>query len=139
MRWLLAQTVAVSEKHDTSVLTLGSNVWLDPLAPSSGLPHSLKEAPWSPLNIRSVVLSHNRLNSFRSFVGVVEWDGGDVVVKDVGLDDAVKDVAADEAKFAVDGGGGAADVGPGLAGVVGQGGVGVLEEGDRDCRRVLVR
>lgn len=132
--WLLAQTVAVSEKHDALVLSLSANVWLNPLAPSGGLPHSLKEAPWSPLNIRSVVLSHNRLNSFRSLVSVVEGDGGDVVVKDVGLDDAVEDVAADEAEFAVDGGGCAADVSPRLAGVVREGGVGVLEEGNRDCR-----
>ena len=132
MRWLLTQTVAVSEKHDTLVFSLSSNVWLNPLAPSGGLPHSLKEAPWAPPNIRSVVLSHNWLNSLRSFVGIVEWDGGDVVMKDVGLDDAVEDVAANEAELSVDGGGGTADVGPGFAGIVGKGRVGVLEEGDRD-------
>jgi hypothetical protein len=35
------------------------------------------------------------------------------VVEDVGFDDAVEEVAPDEAEFAVDGGGGAADVVPG--------------------------
>lgn len=55
------------------------------------------------------------------------------MVQDVRLDDAVEDVAADEAELAVDGGGGAAGEVPGLAGVVGQGGVGVLEVGDGDC------
>ncbi len=66
------------------------------------------------------MLSHNWLDGFGSLISVVEGDGGDVVVQDVGLDDAVEDVAADEAEFAVDGCGGAADVVPGFAGVVGQ-------------------
>lgn len=113
--WLLAESVPVTKEHDTLVLALGSDVRLDPLAPSSGLPHGLEESPWSSLDVCTVVLAHNRLNSFGSLVGVVEWDGGDVVVEDVGLDDAMEDVATDEAKFTVDGCGGAADVGPGIA------------------------
>lgn len=55
------------------------------------------------------------------------------MVQDVRLDDAVQQVAADEAELAVDGRGGALDKGPLLAGVVGQGRVGVLQEGDGDC------
>ena len=55
------------------------------------------------------------------------------MVQDVGLDDAVEEVAADEAEVAVDGGGGAADVVPAAGLVVGEGGVGVLEVGDCDC------
>lgn len=54
------------------------------------------------------------------------------MVQDVGLDDAVEELAADEAELAVDGGGGTAGEGPGLAGVVGEGWVGVLEVGDCD-------
>lgn len=84
------------------------------------------------------MLAHHRLDSFRSFISVVKWDGGDVVVQDMGLDDTVEDVAADEAEFAVNCGGGAADVGPGIAGVVGKGWVSVLEEGDCDCVEELV-
>jgi hypothetical protein len=63
---------------------------------------------------------------------VVEGDGRDVVVQDVRLDDAVHQVAADEAELAVDGGRGAAGEGPGVTGVVRERGVGVLEEGDGD-------
>lgn len=77
--------------------------------------------------------AHDGLDGLGCFVGVVEGDGGDVVVEDVGLDDAVEDVAADEAEFAVDGGGGAAGEVPGFTGVVGEGGVGVLEVGNGDC------
>ena len=40
---------------------------------------------------------------------MVEGDGADVVVQNVRLDDAVEEVSSDEAKFAVDGGGCAAD------------------------------
>ena len=132
MSWLLTETVAVTEEHDALVLSLSADVWLDPLAPSGGLPHGFEESQRPTLNIRSVVLAHDWLNSLGGLIGVVEWDGGDVVVEDVGLNDAVEDVAAYEAEFAVNGCGGAADVGPGIAEVVGEGGVGVLEEGDCD-------
>jgi hypothetical protein len=64
---------------------------------------------------------------------VVEGDGGDVVVQDVGLDDAVEDLAADEAKLAINGCGGTTGEVPGLAAVVREGRVGVLEVGDGDC------
>jgi hypothetical protein len=53
-------------------------------------------------------------------------------MKDVGLDDAVQEVATDEAKFAVDGGSGAASKVPGVTGVVRKGWIGVLEVGDGD-------
>lgn len=45
VRWLLAQSVTVAEEHDTLVLSLSANVWLNPLTPPRGLPHSPKEAP----------------------------------------------------------------------------------------------
>lgn len=61
---------------------------------------------------------------------MVEGDGADIVVQDVRLDDAVQQLAADETELAVNGGGGAAGVGPAVGAVVGQRGVGVLEEGD---------
>jgi hypothetical protein len=78
------------------------------------------------------MLAHNGLDRFSRFVGVVEGDGRNVVVQDVRLDDAVEELAADEPEFAVDGGGCAAGVGPCRRGVVREGGVGVLEEGDCD-------
>ena len=49
------------------------------------------------------MLAHDRFDSFGRFIGVVEGDDGDVVVENVGLDDAVEELAADEAEFAVDG------------------------------------
>lgn len=55
------------------------------------------------------------------------------MVKDVGFDDAVEELAADEAKFAVDGCSGAAGEVPGFAGVMWEGGVGVLKVGDGNC------
>jgi hypothetical protein len=57
--------------------------------------------------------AHDGLDGLGCQVGVVEGDGADVVVQNVRLDDAVEDVAPDEAEVTVDGGGGAADVVPG--------------------------
>jgi hypothetical protein len=79
------------------------------------------------------VAAHDLLDGVGGLVGVVEGNGADVVVQDVRLDDAVQERAADEAELAVDSRGGAAGVGPGLSVVVGERGVGVLEEGDGDC------
>jgi hypothetical protein len=58
------------------------------------------------------VTAHDLLYSFGGFIGVVKGDGADVVVKDVGLDNTVEELAADETEFAVDGGSGATSVGP---------------------------
>lgn len=76
--------------------------------------------------------AHDGLDCLGGLVGVVEGNGGDVVMKDVGLNDAVKEGASDEAKLAVDGSSGTTSVGPGVGVVVGQGGVGMLQEGDHD-------
>jgi hypothetical protein len=109
-------TVPVAVEEHTRVLALGALVGLDPLAPTGGLPHGAEEAQAAFLD-----------------VGAVEGDGGDVVVEDVGLDDAVEDLATNEAELAVNGSGGATSEVPGLAGVVRKGRVGVLEVGDGDC------
>lgn len=93
----------------------------------------LQETPWPTANVSAVVTAHDGLDGLGGFVGVVEGDGADVVVEHVGFDDAMEELAADEAEFAVDGGCGAARVGPAGGGVVGERGVGVLQEGDGDC------
>lgn len=81
--------------------------------------------------------AHDGLDRLGRFVGVVEWDGRDVVVEDVGFDDAVHQGAADESEFAIDGCGGATSEVPGITGVVRQRRVGVLEESDGNCSGLL--
>ena len=76
--------------------------------------------------------THNRLNGFGSFVSVVEWNGGYVVVQDVGLNYPVEQRATDESELAVDGGCGAAGKGPRLGSVMRDRGIGVLQVRDRD-------
>jgi len=63
--------------------------------------------------------THHFLDSLGGFIGVVEWDGADVVVKNVRLDNTVEELATNEAEFTIDGCGCATDVVPGLRGVVG--------------------
>ena len=129
--------VAVAVEEDVGVLALGAVVGLDPLAPAGGLVNGAEEAPAATLDVGAVVLAHDGLDGLGGLVGVVEGNGGDVVVEDVGLDDAVEDLAADEAELAVNGCGGTTGEVPGLAGVVGEGGVGVLEVGDGDCEEYV--
>lgn len=76
--------------------------------------------------------THDLLDGLGSLVGVVEWDGRHIVMQDVGLDNAVQQLATDEAELAVDGRGRTADVVPRLGGVMRERRVGVLEEGDGD-------
>lgn len=127
---LLAQAVPVAEEHDVLAGALSLRAGLDPLAHAGALVHGLDEADGAVGDVGAVVAAHDGLDGLGGLVGVVEGDGADVVVQDVRLDDAVQQVAADEAELAVDGCGGALDKGPLLAGVVGQGRVGVLQEGD---------
>lgn len=71
--------------------------------------------------------AHDRLDSLGRLVCVVERDGANVVVEDMGLNDAVKKAAADEAKFTINGGGGSTDVVPASSSVMRKGWVSVLE------------
>jgi len=124
------ETVAVSEEENTLALTLSTLRRLNPLAPSGTVVNGLHESHGTVLDVAAVVLTHDGLDGLSSLISVVEGDGRDVVVEDVGLDDAVEEVATDEAKLAVDGGSGSTSEGPGVGIVVGERGVGVLEEGD---------
>lgn len=55
------------------------------------------------------------------------------MVDDVSVDDAMEEVAADEAKVTIDSGEGALDEGPALGLEVRHLGVGVVEVGDGNC------
>ena len=136
-RWN-TKTVAVAEEKNAFAFTLGTLAGLDPMAPTCALPDGLDEPQRSTLSISAVVLAHDLLDRLGGFVGVVEGDRGNVVVEDVGLDDAVEERATDEAELTVDGSGGATGVGPSLRIVVRKRGVGVLKEGDSNCL-LLVR
>lgn len=82
------------------------------------------------------MLAHDRFDGIGRFIGVVERDAANVVMQDVRLDDAVQQVAADEAHLTIDGGSGASDEIPLVGGVVGERGIGVLQESDGNCIRV---
>ena len=111
---------------------LGVGTGLNPLAHASTLVHGLDEADGAIGDVGSVVAAHDRLDGLGGLIGIVEGDRAHVVMQDVGLDDAVEDVAADEAKLTIDRGSSPASEVPGLTGVVRKGGIGVLEVGDRD-------
>jgi hypothetical protein len=81
------------------------------------------------------VLAHDRLNSLGGLVGVVEGDCADVVVEYVGLDDAVEELSSDEAELAVNGSRGSANVGPGLAIIMGKGRISMLKVGNGNLIR----
>lgn len=130
-----AETVAVAEEEDALAGSLSLGAGLDPLAHASAGPEGTDETPGTIPDIGSVVLAHDGSDRIGSLVGVVKGNGADVVVEDVSLDDAVEEVSADEAHLAIDGGSGAADKVPLVTSVVGEGRVGVLEEGDGDCRK----
>lgn len=76
--------------------------------------------------------AHDALDGLGGLIGVVEGDVADIVVQNVGLNDTVEDVTADETEVTIDGGGGSTGEVPDLGLVVGEGGVGVLEEGNSD-------
>lgn len=76
------------------------------------------------------MLAHDGLDGLGGLVRVVEGDATNIVVEDMGLDDAVEKVTADEAHLTINGSSSTTDEVPLVVGVVGKGRVGVLEEGD---------
>ncbi len=63
---------------------------------------------------------------------MVEGNSADVVVKNMGLDDTVEKLTADEAKLAIDRCSGTTNIVPASSSVVRKSRVSVLEEGDSD-------
>lgn len=132
------EAVGVAVEQNTLALALGTLGGLNPLAGAGARPQGLEEASPAGVGLGAVVVAHDVLDGLAGLVGVVEGDVADIVVQNVGLDDAVEDVAADKAEVTVDGGGGSADEVPNLGLVVGEGRVGVLEESDGNCILRLV-
>ena len=94
------------------------------------MPHTPKEIE-EPLGLCFMIMfPHDRFDRFGSFISVIKGDGGDVVVEDVHVGDAVHDGVGEEGDVAIDGGGGATGEGPGFGFVVWESGVGVLKVGD---------
>jgi len=85
------------------------------------------------------VASHNRLDCLGRLVCVVEWNRADIVMEDVGLDDTVQELAADEAEFAIDCGCCTAGIVPASRAVVRKAGISVLEEGDGNYSIISIR
>ena len=98
------------------------------MAPARTTPHSLDEAQRTTPHVSAVVTTHDLLDSLASLVGIVEGDGGDIVVQDVGLDDAVKKLATDETEFTVDRGSCTTNIVPRFASVVRERRISVLQE-----------
>lgn len=125
--------VRIAEEEHALALALGALGRLDPLADARRAPQSAEEAHPAGRGIGAVMAAHDGLDGVAGFVGVVERDRADVVVQDVGLDDAVEDVAADEAKVPVNRGRCAARKVPYFRLVVREAGICVLEVGNCHC------
>lgn len=126
--------VGVAEEEHPLAFTLSALGGFHPVARTGAGPESLEEPCPAGVGLGAVVLAHDLLDGLAGLVGVVEGDDADVVVQHVRLDDAVEDVAADEAKVTVDGGGSAAREVPHFRFVVRQCGIGVLQERDGNWR-----
>jgi hypothetical protein len=126
------EAISVPVEQNTFVLTLSTVHRLDPLTCSKAGPHALEEAQCTTLGVAAIMFAHDWLDGLGGLIGMVEWDRADVVMQDVGLDNAVEQLTANEAEFPVDGCCGATGVGPGGGGVVRKRWVGVLEESDHD-------
>lgn len=127
--------VAVAEEEDAFAESLSTLGGLDPLASSSTRPYRLNETPGTAFDIRAVVTTQDWLDGFGSLVGVIERDGGDKVVKDVRLYNAMHQGPTDEAEFTVNRCSSAASEIPGCVLVMREGGIGMLKIGDCDCDR----
>jgi hypothetical protein len=122
--------VDVAVEKNVLAFALGALGGLNPLAGASAGPEGLEEASPAGVSLAAVVWSHDLLDGLAGLISVVEGDGADIVVKNVGLDDAVEDVATDEAEVTVNCSSCSTSEIPGLRLVVGEGGVGVLKESD---------
>ena len=80
------------------------------------------------MGVAAIMLAHDWSDGLGGFIGVVERDSADIVMQDVGFDDAVEKLTSDEAKLTIDRGSSASCVGPSRRSVVRQRWSGMLEE-----------
>lgn len=78
------------------------------------------------------MLPHDWLDCLSGFVGMVEWNSADIMVQDVGFNDAVEQVSTNKAEFTINCRRGAASEGPSVGRIVWQGRISVLEVGNRN-------
>jgi hypothetical protein len=123
-------TVGVAEEQHTLALTSGTLGGLNPVAGTSRGPESLEETSPAGVGLSAVVVAHHTLDSVGGLIGVIEGNVADIVVQNVGLNDAVENVAANEAKVTVNSGSGTTGKVPHFRLVVGKSGISVLEESD---------
>lgn len=127
------KTIAVAIEQYASILAFRALAGLDPVAPAGALVKAVNEAQRPSFGIGAVMAAHDLLNGFGGFISVVERNSADIVMKDMGFDDAMENVSADKSKFAIDGRSGSTNIIPGISGIVRQSGVCMLEEGDGNC------
>ena len=126
-RWH-SQAVSVAEKQHSS--SLRALTLLHPLTPSTAVPHAAEKVK-EPFGLAfPIVIAHDRFDGRGGFLAVVEGNGGDVVMQDVRIGDAVHDGVREEGDVTVNGRGGTPGKGPRFRSVVREGGIGVLEVGD---------
>lgn len=78
------------------------------------------------------MLPHDRLDGFRCLICVIEWDCGNIVMKNVCFDNAVKKLAANKTKLAIYRSSSTTGVGPGMGLIMRKRRVSMLEVGDGD-------
>lgn len=100
--WWNSHAIAVAEEQHTCFLALCTFVGLHPLTSTYTCPHALQEAEAATPCIAAIVLPHDGLNRLGCFISVVKRDRADIVVKDMGLNDAVKEGSTDESEFPID-------------------------------------
>ena len=70
---------------------------------------------------------------------MIEWNRADIVMENVGLNNTMQELAADETKFAIDSGCCTTGIVPAGWGVVRKAGISVLQEGDGNYSIVSTR
>ena len=90
LQWRHSQIIPIPIKHHIFAQSLRSATLLDPLTPPGAYPQTLQEPNRAVLGVREVMAAHNWLDSLGGFVGVVERNGRNIVMQDVGFDDAVE-------------------------------------------------
>jgi hypothetical protein len=109
------------------------------LAPAGARPQTPQEADRAILDIGTIMTTHDWLDGFGGFICVVEGDGADIVVKDMGFNNTVEESATNETEFTIDCCSSSANIVPGSSCVVRKSWISVLEVGDSNWELLVSR
>jgi len=121
------KAIPVAIEEHSLAFAFSSFRGFNPVAHSGASPQRFQKPERASMCFRAIMFAHHIFDSLGCFVCMIEWDGADIMMSDMRLNNTMKKMTTDEAKFAIDGGSCATGEAPNLWLIMRESGIGMLK------------